>query len=239
VGGVDSLHLLCILDLTASAYFIISFIFIFQLPLLEGFVQLELIPSVIQKGNKIQIIDLPSLKIRFLSAAAYLQGSIYDMAAQYQIQSIQHFFPDSWNQKENYNYNGKIPELNDFFSFTDTPAERIKIKNWYETQSSHWILKQELIETLENETLAFTKSMLCFLKQSFELQDKLGSIVSEIPSAIHPFGWNVSSLSNFTYAVYCFYYMNKYEVFSVMNPYSNSASQSSAGEYEYIRYQFH
>jgi len=158
------------------------------------------------------------------------------MATQYQIQFMPGFFPDSWNKNENYNYNGKKPELCDFLCFSDTPAEIIKKKSWYEAKESPWIMKEELTETLENETLAFTKSMLCFLKQSFELQDKLGTMLSKIPSAIHPFGWNISSLSNFTYAVYCFYYMNKYEVFSVMNPYSNSASQTSAGEYEYIRY---
>lgn len=203
---------------------------------MEAFVQLELIPGVVQKGNRIQILDIPALKIRFLNSSSYLKGTIYEIATQYQINFNPTYFPDSWNKTEHYHYEGTKPDLSDFFCFSDTADERLNKKIWHDLKSNDWIMKEELNSALQNETLIFTKSMLCFLKQSFELQDKLASTLSEIPSAIHPFGSNVSSLSSFTYAVYCFYYMNKYEVFSVMNPYSNTACLTSAGEYEWIRF---
>jgi len=203
------------------------------LTILRGFINLNITPSIIQKGNKIQSMEVQSLKIRFLNSACYLKGSIYDIGNQYQIQFSKTFFPDSWNSENCYDYNGVKPEEKDFFCFSDTNNDRANKKDFYNTQPDKWVMKDELLITIRNETLIYAKALLCFLQQCFELEDAIAIRLKKTQSAIHPFGYHIASLSGFSYAVFCFYYMNDFDIYTVLNPYTSLPTRSSLPEYEY------
>jgi len=206
---------------------------IFQIAVLQGFIQLNITPSIIQKGNTILSMDIASLKIRFLNSSSYLKGSTFEIASQYRIPLCSMYFPASWNVEEFYNYSGTKPNQTDFFCFVDSDEVRSDKKYYWKNLPNNWVMKEELVRTLRNETLIFTKSLLCFLQQCFELQDAIAESIKKKPSAIHPFGHNITSLSGFSYSVFCFYYMNDTQIFSVMKPYTSLPTRISRGEYEY------
>jgi len=203
------------------------------LTVLRGFINLNVTPSIIQKGNKILSMEVQSLKIRFLNSSCYLKGSIYDIGKQYQIPLSAIYFPDSWNSENLYDYSGVKPAEKDFFCFSDTNNERVNKKTFYDRKPDEWVMKEELLLTIRNETVIYAKALLCFLQQCFELQDAIGFQVKKKPSAIHPLGYHITSLSGFSYAVFCFYYMNDFDIFTVLNPYTSLPTRSSLPEYEY------
>jgi hypothetical protein len=97
-------------------------------------------------------------------------------------------------------------------------------------------MKENLISTLRLECLTFLKSSLLFVTQCFEMQDLIKILFPAKTGEIHPFGWRISSISGFTFAVFSYYFMNDYEMFSVMHPFIGKNTKTSLGEYEWTSY---
>ena len=205
-----------------------------MLTILQAFLKLGLVPEIIQNGNVINYLEIPTLQIRFLIIGCYLKGSIYQMATQYNITHKKIYFPNSWNCVDKYNYDGLIPKLNDFFCYSDTKEERQFKISFYVSLTGSWNMSNSLIHSLQNDTFIFVESALSFVRQCFELQTLISQVTKQNNGEIHPFGWRISSLSSFTYSVYSLFYLNKLEMYSVMNPYTGGKSQTSQGEYEWL-----
>jgi hypothetical protein len=209
------------------------------LVILKSFVKLNLIPNVFQDGNKINFLEIPSLKIRFVHIGCYTKGSIFDLATQFGISFERKYFPNSWNKTQFYNYVGTPPPLVDFYQFSDSNAERIEKSKFWLTLNLEWSFKENLLLTLQYETKIFVMCCLSFLTQCFELQDLIANelqLKTEEIHFIHPFGWKISSISGFTSAVFSYFFMNNYEMYSVMQPFTGNSVQISRGEYEWTNW---
>ena len=205
-----------------------------MLSVLHSFLQIGIKPDIIQQGNIINYLEINCLQIRFLSIHCYLKGSIYEMANQYNVVHNKNYFPDNWNCPAKYHYYGKVPKLSDFFSYSDNAKERYFKTEFYNTLYDPWSMSQALSNSLQNDTFIFAQCTLSFLQQTFELQALITEYTKKQVGEIHPFGWRISSLSSFTYAVFGLFYMNNLDIYSVMNPYTGGQSQVSQGEYEWL-----
>jgi len=207
-----------------------------MLAVLEGLLKMDLVPSVVQRGHKIQNLELSSLQVSFVNILSYLDGSIYEMARQYAIEFEPTYFPDGWNQEQFYDYAGGKPLLSDFFHYLDSTTEKSYIQLSYESMPAHWKMRESLMADVKNQTLIFTKAVLSFMKQAFHLQQKCSEMTGKSTEAIHPFGWKVISLSGFTFAIAKYYFLDEHDLFSIMSPYSSGSTRTSQGEYEYMTY---
>lgn len=66
-----------------------------NLAILKGLIDFDILPYVIETGNKINLISIDFLKIRFLNASAYLCGTLEEIKTQYNIQHEVYYFPNS------------------------------------------------------------------------------------------------------------------------------------------------
>jgi hypothetical protein len=193
-------------------------------------------PDVIQSGRKILAMSVSCLKMRFLNYSSYLTGNLREIGELYRLPIEQHYFPESWNEDCNYGYSGEKPNLSEFFCFSDTKCDKEKKSHFHADLDSYWIMSDELVKSCRRETLILSRSSLFFLTLCFDLEDKLAKRTSKIPCAVHPFADNICSTSGFTFYMYCFYFMNEHDIFSVMSPYSAGNSQTSRGEFEWMAY---
>jgi hypothetical protein len=203
------------------------------LAILEAFLKLNITPNIIQDGNQVNLLEVTSLKLKFVLNGNYLKGSIFNLATQFGLVFKKSFFPYSWNKETFYSYVGTKPSVDDFYFFSDTPEEKKEKQNFHSTIEEPWCFKDALISNVRNECQTFTKSCLAFLTQCFELQDLIRSQVSNKTGEIHPYGWRISSISGYTFAVFAYFFMNDFEMYSVMHPFSGNVTQTSQGEYEW------
>lgn len=206
------------------------------LVILKSFVKLNIIPTVFQEGNQISFLEIPSLKIRFVTMNSYISGSLYDLANQYNINFTRSYFPTAWNTPPFYNYVGNIPKLKDFLNFADTDQEIAFKKDFWFQLKPPYNFNINLIETTRSQSHIFAQCCLAFLRQGFELQDLIRNYVTnktEKLEYIHPFGWKISSLSGFTFAVFAYFFMNDESMFSVMQPFTGQSVNTSRGEFEW------
>ena len=207
------------------------------LTILENFLKLKIAPDCVQQGNKINYLEVSCLQIRFLNVGMYLKGSVFDIAEQYNIQYQKYYFPSSSNKLCLLSYKGCKPHLKEYFSYSDTKTDRKDIKEFYDTVLEPWCAQSELINCVRNDCVILLRSCISFLKQTLELQDFISHTV-KVPTVdiIHPFGWQIISLSSFTYSIYQYFFLNNYNMFSVMNPYTGGRTNASRGEYEWTEW---
>ena len=205
--------------------------------LLDSFLKLNISPDCVQSGHKLNYLEVTCLQMRFINIAMYLKGSLFEIAEQYNIAYEKYYFPTLWNSPTLFEYDGCKPNLQDFFLYCDTICDRNNKKIFYQNLTTPWCLKSELIKCNRNDTIIFVKSSLAFLRQTIELQEFLITYLKTTSlDIIHPFGWQIFSLSAFTYAVYQYFFLNKYDMFSVMNPYTGGRTNTSRGEYEWTEW---
>jgi len=203
------------------------------LAILESFLKINLVPNVIQDGNQINFIELSCLKLKFVYNGNYLLGSISQMAKQFGVPTETYFFPNSWNQPNNYNYIGKAPPREDFYLFSDSNEEKCKKNEFYSTIEEPWCMYDSLIKSERLKCQTFSLCCLSFLTQCFELQDLLKKKYQKNVAKYTPYGWRISSLSGFTFAVFSYFFMNDFDMYTVMNPFAGNVTKTSQGEYEW------
>jgi len=136
-----------------------------MMSLLQAFVKNGFCPVVVRNGRKILLLELKSLKLRFLTSNSYFEGSENEIAELYNIQFTQHFFPKQFLLPQNWNYEGPIPEYCFFNSITDTSKTQKNKKIFVDVlQKSNykWNLQKELVIFSEQRLL-----LLLFHASSF------------------------------------------------------------------------
>ena len=66
-----------------------------NLAVLKGFIEIDVMPYVIENGNKVNLVSVDFLNLRFLNASAYLAGSIEEIRDQFNLQDDVYYFPFS------------------------------------------------------------------------------------------------------------------------------------------------
>jgi len=211
-----------------------------NLSILRAFAELNLLPNVIQNGNRISSMFFKCLEIRFLNASAFISGSLENWINQHGLNKTQHFFPMELNEKSNYDLNGEIPKLQHFLNFSNTPDEHKLITKFYYTlraQNNLWNFKQELLKSSVNKAEIIFLSCMTFLKSSLEFQNQLkASQKIKSKAYLHPFGKGIYSLSGYTYQLFSLYFQNNYEIYTVRNEYSSGPKASSKKELLFVWY---
>jgi hypothetical protein len=137
-------------------------------------------------------------------------------------------------------YHGKIidlPNFKQFLSFTDTADDRQKKLAFYSTLPAQFDVNYYLMFTVTENLKTFLLSVIKFVQLCFELQDLIGHITGETtPYPCHPIASNIISMSGFAMAIFKFYYLNNYAVYSVLRPYTGFFSRVSSKEYEYLSF---
>lgn len=66
-----------------------------NLAVLKGFIDIDIMPYVIENGNKVNLISVDFLNLRFLNASAYLAGTIEEIRQQFNLEEDVYYFPSS------------------------------------------------------------------------------------------------------------------------------------------------
>jgi len=208
-----------------------------MLYMLELALEHSLHPTVVQSGRLLKKIYLSCLDITFLLFENYCKGSLNDLQSQFELRRDVAYFPMIYNSKS---YHGKIidrPNFKQFLSFTDTADDRQKKLAFYSTLPAQFDVNYYLMFTVTENLKTFLLSVIKFVQLCFELQDLIGHITGETtPYPCHPFASNILSMSGFAMAIFKFYYLNNYAVYSVLRPYTGFFSRVSSKEYEYLSF---
>ena len=102
--------------------------------------------------------------------------------------------------------------------------------------SLHDLQSQETF--LTQRLLLLIKSILAFLRKSFQFQFNLKSSLknTNLYNFVHPFNNPICSISSFVYLIYKIFYLNNYPVFSVANEYGKNHKNVSSMEYMYCTF---
>jgi len=65
-----------------------------NLIILKGLLKLDLIPFVVQKGNRVNLVSLDFLELRFLDASAYINGGLEEWCEMFELDEKVHYFPE-------------------------------------------------------------------------------------------------------------------------------------------------
>jgi len=206
-----------------------------MLLLLEVFLENFWHPSVVQSGRVIKKISLSDMDLSFVLFENYCKGHLGNWLEQFEIKRPRFYFPSAFNDPK---YHGQVitkPEFSHFQCFTDT-AEDVKSKiEFYKTISSTIDVNLFLYQTLSENLKSFLMCVTKFIEMCFELQTILKDVTNGQEShPIHPLDPKIMSLSSFAMAVFKYFYLNHYDVKSVLNAYTGCPSKSSAPEYEYL-----
>lgn len=77
-------------------------------------------PKLINDVGKVILLEIPQLKLRFITTEMYHFDSKLEEAIIKTYLINDHFFPSQFNKPENYTYDGKIPNLKFFLELSDS-----------------------------------------------------------------------------------------------------------------------
>ena len=203
--------------------------------LLSAMLQIGIAPKVVRNGQKVFLLEIEELGIKFLRSNNYFDGNEYKMASLFNIAFEKNFFPARF---QNVIYKGDIPNESFFFEFTDSKEireEKIKFLTNFKKNNSTWEFSKEILKYSEEKLNILSLAFLKFIEESFLFQNLLQH--KDESKLIHPMGNNVSSISSFIYKVFRLFYLNSYDIYAIKNEFGgNLAKQVSAQENEWSSY---
>ena len=205
----------------------------------EAFSNLGATPTLLNKSRKIFLVSLENQGLRFIDACNFFSGQLHDVALQFEVEFEKNFFPDSLNRSSEYQ-RASFPALNDFLSISDNlNIQQDKKLFWEKNHLKIWNFETEIINHSRHRTKLLAKSCLTFLKQTFCLQERIKNIEKiDSPLILHPFSKGITSRSSFTFNVHKVFYLNKYELETVMFEKTSNMKKVSLGEYQFCCYKF-
>jgi hypothetical protein len=203
--------------------------------LLKGFLDCGFLPELVRKGRQIYVLEIKPLGIRILSSSSYIKGNEYEIANQFGIVFEQHFFPHRFVAKENFSYNGKIP--NEYFvSAFDSNEEMICKDNFLSTYNSlnkNWNFIQEIMIHYDQKINLLVLSFLKLLEECFEFQ-----LLAKCNQIVNPISFPLCSISGFSYKLFKIMFLNTEDIYIVKNEFSVPMRTVSKIEFEFTSY-FH
>ena len=203
----------------------------------EAFSKLGATPNIMNKSRKIFSVSLENHGLRFIDACNFFLGNLHDVASQFEVDFEKKFFPDSLNRSSEYQ-RARFPAFHDFVSISDNlNVQQDKHLFWEKNHLQNWSFETEIINHSRHRTELWAKSCLTFLKQTFCLQERIKKIEKiESPLILHPFSKGITSRSSFTFNVHKVFYLNKYDLETVMFEKTSNMKRVSLGEYQFSCY---
>jgi len=207
--------------------------------ILRAFVRNGFCPIIVRNGRNILVLEIKGLKIRFITSNAYFEGNEYQLAQQYDLKFIWHFFPRKFLQPHNLNYVGQVPEINFFNSLTDNLKEKEMKTTFVHTLTKlnyKWDLQKEIVTYCEQKLTLLTLACLKFLNDCLIFQLNLNSKLNTTFEFLNPFGYYLCSLGGYVFKLFKIYYLNKEEIYAVNNEFGISCKNVSKIEYEWASF---
>ena len=108
-------------------------------------------PKILTRGNKLLLLSIPSLNIRFLDSMLYCQSSLSAFAARYRIKEKKGYFPHALSGMESLQINQKgLPDFKYFSPCYDKKEMREQKRWWYDNvdKDYEWNYQTELLVTI-------------------------------------------------------------------------------------------
>ena len=201
--------------------------------LLKGFLDFGFLPEVIRKGRHILLLEIKQLGLRFITSSSYLNGDEYEIAVQFNCDFEKHFFPFKFLVKENFNYNGHIPDLSLFLSDFDSSTENLAKKQFYQMfdKNEEWNFKTQIIRHFNQKIYLLCVSFLKFMFECFEFQ-----LIANCCEILNPISQPLCSLSGFAYKLFKIMYLNDEDIYVVKNEFSVPMRTVSKIEHEFTSF---
>ena len=156
-------------------------------------------PFLIFAGAKIMYMSIPDLKIRFIDSLNFLTMPLKRMPKTFGEKELKKgFFPHWFNRKENWNYEGPMPDKKEFHYNSFKDKDRKEFLKWYDkkVESNYiWNQKKEMEEYCISDVDILRKCCL-----------KLRSLYIEI-CEIDPFQY--LTIASVCMAIYKYHFVDK------------------------------
>ena len=114
--------------------------------LVNWFVGYGICPRLIRKGRNIIILEVPELHVRFIASNNYICGNEYNLAKQFNVTFDPDFFPEILISKQNFQYDGKVPEIHNFYHFNYSESLKKDVALYVKSlQSSRWNFRRQIL----------------------------------------------------------------------------------------------
>ena len=191
-------------------------------------------PKIIKRGGSIILVEIAELQIRFLASSNYINGSVYDLSAQFNIKFDQEFFPETLLSEKNFDYVGVIPDVENFFSFNDSSKIATAKLNYVQRHHKNWNFRKSFSNYFTQNVELLAKSMLSFIQESFYFQFELQKSTEK--KFVNPFNTPVCTLGSFVFIIFKILYLNNMPIFAVPKEYGVKHKNVSSLEYKYCKF---
>ncbi len=197
-----------------------------------------LMPNVVHCQNKIGLLNIQELGIRFVDTSNFLDESIEELAEK--SNNCLDFFPQKWNNPAMYLYIGKPPSSEDFF-YADDDSKTVAKKKQYARDlevAGNWHFADRLIKHCKHKTHVTAKTTTDFLRQAFLCQDLMRMQLKVAPKTcdeipyLHPF-FPTFTKASYAYNMFLLFTDASKKIRTVREPISIN---SSKGEMEFCSY---
>jgi hypothetical protein len=183
-------------------------------------------------------MEIQSANLRFLRSNAYLPQTEYELISTYELKIEEFYFPEQFNRRQNYNYTGNIPSLPNFSLVSDNDDIKRKKEifvNHLSKLNYKWSFQRELNRYCDEKLWILTMSCLKFIADcfQFEILLKETSLLCNPSKVLLPFGFQLCSLSSYTYKLFKILYLNNEDTYCILNEYGTVGKNVSKLEYEW------
>jgi len=134
-------------------------LFFFQNWLFRLFISKGISPFIIQKGTKIYQMEIESINLKFINTSCFISGDEYDVAKMYRLSFDRHYFPLNIPLPFEIfcNYEGDIPDLENFLDFQDTLNIKMEKQNFINqfAKKKKWNYQKELLIFVNQKAFLF------------------------------------------------------------------------------------
>ena len=132
---------------------------------------------------------MPQLHIRFIASNNYVSGNEYDLGKQFDISFVPQFFPEILISKNNFEYQGTVPNVANFYNFNYSESLKTEIALYVSNLQCPWNFRQQMLIHYDQKIQLLLFSMLRFITQSFDFQFKLDGYSKKL---LNPFNNPIS-----------------------------------------------
>jgi hypothetical protein len=182
------------------------------------------------------------MNLRFLRSNSFFPGNEFQLAETFDLKFEPFYFPESFNVPQNFNYCGQVPDVTYFYSLFDNELikhnKQIFVQN-LRANSYKWNFQRELNRYCDEKVLILLYVCNQFIKDCFDFEMVLKRDLNseENEKFLFPFGYNLCSLSGYTFKLFKLLYLNNESIFCIQNEYGINSKKVSEIEYDWSCFQ--
>ena len=133
--------------------------------------KMNFVPDIISSGNAVISIHLKEFGITFIDSHRFLKQSLKKLPQRYGLDTEKGYFCHLFNKPENFGFNGKVPELENFLTLGDSKSIIEEKRKFVESiKDQPYNFNNEILKYCMIDVYILLKSVCGFLRQSFNFQ---------------------------------------------------------------------